>query len=77
VAFALWKGHGLATIGEVEDAFARLCMGANFILGEPAAARYFLNRWDDNVREQARRELLEEVERTLAERGTATGQPAA
>jgi len=44
---------------------------------EPAAARYFLNRWDDNTRLRARWELLEKLERTLAERGKATGQPAA
>jgi hypothetical protein len=39
VAFALWKSEGLATVGQVEEAFALLYQRVDEALGEPAAVR--------------------------------------
>lgn len=58
-------GFGTATVGEVEDFFARKCFEADQLLNEPAACRYFLNWFDDTPRDEMRRELLAEVELTL------------
>jgi hypothetical protein len=69
VGLAGWLGDGLQTVREVEEHFARVCFAAEVRLGEPAAARYFLNAWDDGPREQMRAGLLEEVLRQLDERG--------
>lgn len=63
-----WQGEGLETVGEVEEFFARSCFDADQRLGEPAACRWFLNWFDDTPREQMRPLLLQEVERTLAQR---------
>jgi len=63
-----WQGDGLVTVGEVEEFFARACYEADERMGEPAACRWFLNWYDDAPRFEMRRELLAEVERTLAER---------
>jgi hypothetical protein len=68
VAYAGWQGEGLTTVAEVEGYFARLCQEANERLGEPAAVRFFLNHWDETDRPTARRQLLAEVDRELAER---------
>jgi hypothetical protein len=68
VALAVWKGHGLTTVGEVEEAFALACAAADDRLGAPAACRYFLNWFDETDRAAMRRALLAEVERNLAER---------
>jgi hypothetical protein len=68
LALAAWKGDGLRTVGEVEEAFARLCMETDLALGEPAAVRYFLNAWDDGDRGTMRAELLTEVRGELARR---------
>lgn len=57
-----------ATVGEVEEYFAKACFDADQIMGEYAACRHFLNWFDDTPREEMRRELLVEVELTLAER---------
>jgi hypothetical protein len=43
VALAVWKGHGLTTVGQVEGAFALACAAADERLGAPAACRFFLN----------------------------------
>jgi hypothetical protein len=61
LGFALWQGEQLATVGQVEEAFARLCYGADERLGEPAACRYLLNWIDDTPREEMRQALLVEV----------------
>jgi hypothetical protein len=66
-----WQGDGLTTVGEVEEHFARCCFDADQRLGEPAACRWFLNWYDDTPRDEMRRELLAEVERSLSERTTA------
>ena len=67
VGYAGWQGDGLETVGEVEEYFARLCFEADQRLGEPAAVRYFLNWFDDADRTEARRLLLPEVDRALAD----------
>lgn len=65
-----WQGDGLETVGKVEEFFARKCREIDERLGEPAGCRYFLNWWDETPREEARQELLREVERALVDRGT-------
>jgi len=68
LGFCGWHGDGLATVGEVEEFFARVCFEADQRLGEAAACRWFLNWFDDTPRESMRRELLGEVNRALAAR---------
>ncbi len=63
-----WQGDGLETVAEVEEFFARMCFEIDQQMGEPAACRWFLNWFDDTPREEMRRELLVEVQRSLAER---------
>jgi len=63
-----WQGDGLETVAEVEEFFARACFEIDQQMGEPAACRWFLNWFDDTPREEMRRELLVEVQRTLADR---------
>lgn len=58
-----------ATVGTVEEFFARCCFEADQRLGEPAACRWLLNFWDDTPRTEAFRELLGEVELALAGEG--------
>jgi hypothetical protein len=68
IGYCGWKGEGLETVGEVDDYFARCCFEADQRLGEPAGCRWFLNWFDDTPRDHMRNELLEEVERSLAQR---------
>lgn len=68
VGLCAWLGEGLETVGQVEEHFAQTCFEVDRRLGEPAACRYFLNWFDDTPRDQMRRDLLDEVERTLADR---------
>ena len=63
-----WQGEGLESVAEVEEYFARVCFEVDQVLGEPAACRYFLNWFDEQPREEVRRELLAEVNRALAQR---------
>lgn len=63
-----WQGEGLETVAEVEEFFARVCFEADQRLGEPAACRWFLNWFDETPREEMRRQLLPEVNRSLAQR---------
>lgn len=77
-----WQGEGLQTVADVEEFFARACFEADQSLGEPAACRWFLNWFDDTPRNEVRRQLLSEVNRTLAQRlgsgdDAATGNGAA
>jgi hypothetical protein len=65
LGFCGWKGDQLDTVADVEDFFAKKCFELDQTLGEPAACRYFLNYWDDTPREEARKELLGEVEKLL------------
>jgi hypothetical protein len=69
LGFALWQGEQLGTVGQVEEAFARLYYGADQRLGEPGACRYLLNWIDDTPREDMRPALLAEVEAELGRRG--------
>ena len=67
---------GAAVVGDVEEFFQRMCFAAYQQLGEPAACRWFLNWFDDTPRDEMRRELLVEVQRTLAQRLAADEEPA-
>ena len=73
VGFCGWQGDGLETVAEVEEFFARACFEADQRLGEPAACRWFLNWFDETPRDEMRRLLLGEVNRTLAQRRS--GEP--
>jgi hypothetical protein len=57
----------LETVSEVEEFFARACFETDQRLGEPAACRWFLNWYDETPREEMRRQLLAEVNRSLAQ----------
>ena len=65
------KNDAAATVGQVEEFFAKACYQADQRLGEPAACRWFLNWFDNTPRGEMRRELLVEVELALAGRATA------
>jgi hypothetical protein len=67
VGFCGWAAVGeFATVGEVEEFFAKACREADERLGGPAECRWWLNFWDDTPRPEAFRELLAEVELALA-----------
>jgi hypothetical protein len=70
LAWAVLDGHSLnaATPTLLDARFSELCFKADALLGEPAAVRYLLNEIDTWDRDTMRRNLLGEVERTLAER---------
>lgn len=68
LGFCAWQGDQLTTVGEVEEAFARMCFEADQRLGEAAACRHFLNAFDDTPRQEMFAALLEEVELALKER---------
>src|SRR6266511_1592639 len=73
VGFCGWQGDGLETVAEVEEFFARVCFEVDQRLGEPAGCRWFLNWFDETPRDEMRRLLLGEVNRTLAQRRS--GEP--
>ena len=76
LGYGSWQGDGLETVAEVEEFFARACFEADQRLGEPAACRWFLNWFDDTPREEMRRLLLAEVNRSLAQRrAESRGEP--
>ena len=64
------------TVAEVEEYFARICFEADQVLGEPAACRWFLNWFDETAREEMRRLLLPEIDRSLAQRFVANPEAA-
>ena len=66
LGFCGWQGDGLETVAEVEEFFARMCFEIDQRLGEPAGCRWFLNWFDETPRDEMRRLLLAEVNRTLA-----------
>lgn len=68
ISYCGWKGNDLATVGEVEEFFARLCFEADNLLGEPGGIRYFLNWYDDTPRKEMRIALLKAIEITLYNR---------
>jgi hypothetical protein len=63
-----WQADDLQTVAEVEEFFAQACYEADQRLGEPGVCRWFLNWYDDTPRDEMRRLLLAEVNRTLAQR---------
>ena len=65
LAWAGWQAEKLATVGQVEAYFHRLCDAADAALDEPAACRFFLNWYDETPRADMRRALLAEVRRAL------------
>lgn len=69
IGYAGWHGDGLRTVGEVEEYFARVCFKCDETLRDTAVCRFFLNWFDDTPRDEMRRELLDEVNYELAERG--------
>ncbi|HEY1189547.1 MAG TPA: hypothetical protein VGE74_18015 [Gemmata sp.] len=71
IAFCGWQGDALETVGAVEEFFSRICWEGDQAFGEPAGCRKFLDWFDDTPRDEVRRELFAEVERTLAERSVA------
>lgn len=68
VGYAGWKAENLATVGEVEEFFARTCFVADERLQESAGCRFFLNWFDETPRGEVIAALLPEVERSLAMR---------
>ncbi len=69
LAFVGWAEQDMeASVGKLEEFFARVCFQADQTMGEPAACRWFLCWYDDTPRPEMRRELIDEVRRTLAER---------
>lgn len=65
-------GWGEATIGQIEEFFAKACFDADQRLKEPAACRYFLNWYDDEPRDSMREQLRHEVQRELNDRAFMT-----
>lgn len=68
ITYAYWRGDGLDTVGECEEAFARHAFACDQTLGEPAGVRHWLNWWDSEPRDVVFRETLMEVEEALARR---------
>lgn len=68
ISFCGWQGDELATVGEVEMFFVKKCFDADQRLGEPAACRWFLNWFDENPRDEVRRELAAEIRKELFDR---------
>ena len=68
VGYCGWQGEALETVVEVEEYFAKVCHEVDQRLGEPAGCRWFLNWFDETPRDQMRRELLTEINRSLAQR---------
>lgn len=66
-----WQTNAGKTVEEVEGYFARMCFDADQRLGEPAAVRWFLNWFDDTPRAEMRRQLLDEIQREIANRNAA------
>jgi hypothetical protein len=66
LCFCGWEGEGLRTVGEVEWYFWDLCRACEIETGEEAAAKHFLNWWDEAPREEAFALLAFEVARSLA-----------
>jgi hypothetical protein len=62
ISFALWQGNGYATVGQLEEQFALVCMKASEALGDPTGCRWFLNWWDETDRKTARQALLVELD---------------
>ncbi len=66
--FLLPQENPAATVAEVEEFFYRACLYCDKRLDEPCGCRHFTGWFDDTPRDEMRKLLLAEVERTLAER---------
>lgn len=75
VAYVYWRGEGLETNRQVQEAFARACLGADERLGEKAGCRYFLNKYDESVRNDFFPVLAVEVSLELYRRGVRYRRP--
>ena len=72
ISLGIAAGAG-ATVGKVEEFFAKACFDCDQHFGNPAECGWFLNWYDDTPRDEMRRELLAEVERELALRAARAG----
>jgi len=68
ITYAGWKGDHLEQVADAEAYFGRVCFQCDQALGEPAAVRYFVNWFDETPRSEMRRQLLAEVQQSLARR---------
>lgn len=59
-------GFGVATVGDTEETFAKLCFECDRLIGEPAACRFFVNWIDETPRDKMLTALLSEVQCSLA-----------
>lgn len=57
-----------ATVGEVEEGFARACFDADIAIKESAACRWVIDFWDHSPREWARAQMIYLVADSLVER---------
>jgi len=69
ITYCGWRGLDLETVAAASEFFSRACFDADVAMQEPAACRWFLNWFDDTPREEMRRQLLPEVERTIERHG--------
>lgn len=65
-------GYGVATVGQVQDFFAKSCFDADQKLGDPASCRRLLNWIDGTDRDEMRRELLAEVNLAITQKDNPT-----
>ena len=70
VGYSFWQGDrgGDATVGEVEEFFARACFDCDVRISEPAGCRWLLNAYDEWPRQEMILNLLPEVELELDKR---------
>jgi hypothetical protein len=61
IGFAAWKGRGLSTIREVQDAFHAVMSRVAKEAGEPGAGRWLTQWVDATPRDEMRAALLEEI----------------
>jgi hypothetical protein len=67
--FCAWADHDFeASVGQVEEEFARACFDADERVGEKAGCRYLLNWFDETPRDEMRALLLPEIQAELARR---------
>ena len=68
IAFCSSDDAFSATVGDIEEGFARACFNADQTLGEPAACRWFLNWFDDEPRGEVFRECAAELRAEIERR---------
>ncbi len=65
VAYDGQKAREVATVGQVEEYFARACHECDQAINEPAGVRWLLNWFDETPRDEMIAQLLPEVEWAL------------